>query len=111
MLDNQTAGVDIIRSNPPDLSPPQTLRLSVKDDVIVLPRSEQQIATQITQKVPRPATFLINRSFTNTEPQLCIGSSLYHITTDDNEFPILILNPNNFALTVKLILLSYAVKK
>ena len=111
MLDNQTAGVDIISSNPPDLSPPQTLRLSVKDDVIVPPRSEQQIATQITQKVPRPATFLINRSFTNTEPQLCIGSSLYHITTDGNEFPILLLNPNDVALTVKLILLSYTLKK
>ena len=71
----------------------------MNDDVIVPPRSEQQIATQITKKVPRPATFLINKSLTNTEPQLCIGSSLYHITTADNEFPIL-LNPNDVAVTV-----------
>lgn len=60
-----------------------------------------QIVTRITQKVPRPATFLINRSFTNTEPQLSISSSLYHITSDDNEFPILLLNPNDVAVTVK----------
>ena len=90
VLDNQTADVDIVSSNPPDLSPPQTLRLSVREDIIIPPRSERQIATQITQSVSRSATFVVNRGFTNTEPQLCTGSSLYHMNTDDNELPILL---------------------
>ena len=56
---------------------------------------------QIKHKVLRPATFLVSRSFTNTEPQLCIGSSLYHMNTNDTELPILLLNPHNVEVTVK----------
>ena len=76
VIDNQTAGVDIVDPNPQDLSPSQSLRVCLNGR-----RSERPVTTQITQQVLRVATFLINRSFTNTEPQLCIGSSLYQRRT------------------------------
>ena len=101
VMDNQTAGVDIVDPKPQNLSPPQALQVCVMEDIVIPAWSERQVAVQIKHKVLPPATFLVSRSFTNTEPQLCIGSSLYHMNTNDTELPILLLNPHNVEVTVK----------
>ena len=100
-MNNQTAEVDIVDPDPQDLFPPQALRVCPMEDIVIPARSERQVATQITHKVLRPATLLVNRSFANTVPQFCIGSSLYHMNTNDTELPVLLLNPHDVEVTVK----------